>query len=533
MNTLPLDPYGNSKLIIPRSNSTSDLFNVGNFIPSCTVTTPTSNSNIPNRINNNNNNMRRNKSINYSNMTNNNSRSGDQPIRQYQYRKRIDQVNNNIPLDKNNNQYTNGQTLRRSNTTITRNNSFNNTNSSYNNNITRNNSTRNSNNNDNYNTNIAKNNSIRSGINNVMQNNNVNNYHNSNSNIVPSKNSNDLHKFVVHNNMVRRSNTLNPNVPQHQQQKTDRMKSSNTQNYSNIFNVNTNNPRRNNTINVSSSTGQRNYSNINTFRNFEQYYDQSHNTRIKELSPLQIQRNKMKSEFTFPNGERFTPRKDEIINTSIPPPTPAITDTSFQSDQPQPSKYNISTENQTLKRSNSKKFGSFWKKIIGKESKEKELPKIQITPIKLQTQPQPIQTQTPSSPSHLGDAASSLPMLTAISSTDQQDFDSSKLIERLQHQWEIIHQDSSISQVTQDSIIESYLPKSNVSFSNEIFVNETYSSQEYDRADPEEITPVKDRKLVFDNEFGFIDEVKYGLNQYKRNEMMIHKDSIKFIQFCK
>lgn len=532
MNTLPLDPYGNSKLIIPRSNSTSDLFNVGNFIPSCTVNTPTSNSNNPNinnKTNTNTNHLRRNHSINYSSMTNNNininnynGRSADQPTRQYQYKKRFDQVNNNIPLNNTNNnnlQYTNGQTLRRSNTTISRSNSYNNNNNNSNN----------------------------------IRRSNTGNYQNSS--IVPSKNSNDLHKYVVQNNMVRRSNTLNPNIPQQQQQQqqqnqAERVKRSNTQNYSNIFNVNTNNPRRNNTINVSSSTGQRNYPNINTFRNFEQYYNQprstnNNNTRVKELSPLQIQRNKMKSEFTFPNGERFTPRQDEKVNTSIPPPTPAMTHTSFQpfqsstsntSNQSQPSRVNIPTENQTLKRSNSKKFGSFWKKIMGKESKDERLPKIQITPV--QPKPEPLSNQpqskpTPSAPSHLGDSASSLPMLMAISSADQQDFDSSKLIERLQHQWEIIHQDSSISQTTQDSIIESYLPKTNVSFSNEIFVNETYSSQEYDRADPEEVTPVKDRKLVFDNEFGFIDEVKYGLNQYKRNEMMIHKDSIKYVQFCK
>ena len=520
MNTMTMDPYGNSKLIIPRSNSTSDLFNVENFIPSCTMNN--TNNNMSTTSSNSHNNVRRNYSINYNNIINTNN---------------------------NNNLYTNGQTLRRSNTTITR--------DSNNNNITivRNNSTRITNNNNNNNNNNNTDHRMRQQQQQQQQ-----HHHQqiNNNNIVQSKNSNDLHKYVVNNNMVRRSNTLNPNIQQ-QQQQPNYVKRSNTQNYGNnnnnnnnyshIFNVNmnNNNPRRNKTINVSSSTGQRKYSKINTFKNFEQYYNHKHNTRVKDLSPLQIQRNKMKSEFVFPNGEHFTPRKVEKSFSPIPPPTPAITPTSNNyttstTTNITTSSYNTNTNSeQSLKRSNSKKFGSFWKKIIGKESKEKELPKIQITQtpsisVSKPIQP-PVQTiQTPPSPPHepihLGDD-STFPMLSEISSTDQQDFDSSRLIDRLQNQWEIIHQDIPISQIVQDSIIDSYMPKSKVSFGNEIFVNETYSAEEYDRADPEEIIPVKDRKLVFDNEFGFIDEVKYEVNQYKRNEMMIHMDSIKFVQFCK
>ena len=374
--------------------------------------------------------------------------------------------------------------------------------------------------------------------------------------------SQDLHKLVIKNNMsVRRSNTLNnPNYM---------VKRSNTyhQNHVNIPISRQYSPIRNHTINLSS---QKRYSKINTYENFERLQingrtlnnstfnkNNPYNTRIKELSPLQIQRNKMKSSFIFPNGEKFTPKEIHSTVKSIPTQstnstattTTTITTNNNNNNNSIPLQKSNTQSSET--KSTSKKFGTFWKKLVGKDTnKVKEIPSIKITePASSVCIRQCTTSEKPDILPLTGEVINSnnnnkdmdninsphFLSLTTVSSADkdQDDFDSSTLVQRLEKSWDIVNVNSSIS-ILNDSIIASYISKENrnVSFATEIFVNDTYSSEEYHRADPD--TPTKkDRKLVFDNEFGFIDEVKYELNQYKRKEMLIHIDSIQFVQFSR
>ncbi|KAK5963415.1 uncharacterized protein PWA37_004541 [Arxiozyma heterogenica] len=399
-------------------------------------------------------------------------------------------------------------------------------------------------------------------------NNNNNNYNNNTGGTISNarngnvKRSQDLHKLAIKNNMsIRRSNTLN--TPANMVKRSNSYK----QNYVNTPISRQYPPVRNHTINLSS---QKRYSKINTYENFERlqindytlkntlYNNHHHTNRIKELSPLQIQRNRMKSSFVFPNGEKFTPREIHSPVKFNPAQSSNITTnaTTVSSSSNNTSDTTIHLQKSNAQssetKSTSKKFGSFWKKLVGKDiNKVKDIPSIKITEPpssvicgkqtvtsekldNLHLTSQIVNTNNSNKNTDSIDDPH-LHSLTTISSTDkdQDDFDSSKLIERLEKSWDIVNVDSPIS-ILNDSIIGSYISKENrsVSFATEIFVNDTYSSEEYHRADPDTLTD-KDRKMVFDNEFGFIDEVKYELNQYKRKEMLIHIDSIKFIQFSR
>ena len=369
-----------------------------------------------------------------------------------------------------------------------------------------------------------------------------NNYHSRSRSCSNALINQDLQSRLTNkNNMVKRSNTYNQN-------------SLNTPNildeYSPI--------RRNHTRNLSS---QKKYSKINTYENFERLlvngcintttnnYNNKHvyhnNNRINQLSPLQIQRNRMRSPFTFPNGEKFTPKTTHSPIEYISTNSSNITTTSNTTTTTTPTQKSYTQSSDA--KSTSKKFGSFWKKLVGKDTnKTKDIPSIKITKSSLPTSTSQSVTPEKSDNLHLtgkiinNDASNNNndlhPLsLRMVSSTDnnQDDFDSSKLIERLEESWDVVNVNSSIS-ILNDPIIDSYISKEkrSVSFAKEIFVNDTYSPEEYHRADPENITK-KDRKMVFDEEFGFIDEVKYELNQYKRKEMLIHVDSIQFIQFSR
>ena len=332
----------------------------------------------------------------------------------------------------------------------------------------------------------------------------------------------NIQSLTTNNNFtVRRSNTLN---------NSNRMNKKTSTYIQSYFNTPTSKqypPVRNHTINVSS---MRKYSKINTYENFQSLQminrTTNFNNRINQLTPLQIQRNKMKSSFVFPNGEKFTPKNIHLPIESISKQSSNTTTTTTTSPKENPIQRPDTQSNSKKK----KKSGSFWKKLVGKDSNKTKITsstKITEPSLLIPTRHNNITTEQPYKSQPLS--------LKIVPSTNnrQDNFDSSKLIERLKKYWDVVNVDSSIS-ILNDPIIHSYMSTENVkvSFANEIFVNDTYSPEEYHRADPENITK-QERKMVFDNEFGFIDEVKYELNQYKRKEMLIHHDSIQFVQFSR
>lgn len=105
-----------------------------------------------------------------------------------------------------------------------------------------------------------------------------------------------------------------------------------------------------------------------------------------------------------------------------------------------------------------------------------------------------------------------------------QDYSDSKLIKRLQENWNAIHFDS-MPPVTTNGLIH----KKSLRFAQDIYVKDTWSPQDYHRSDKNFI---KDRRRMMQLEnSGFINAIKRELNEYKRHEMTVHGESTKFTHF--
>lgn len=231
---------------------------------------------------------------------------------------------------------------------------------------------------------------------------------------------------------------------------------------------------------------------IATTTNFKPLLNESLNK-----TPYQKQKEKMKSSFTFPNGEVFTPRnkfknkpKENVYSTP--------TNNNIN--------YSSAITNSTTKNPQ-KKFGfSSLKNLLRKrkssiDENEYIKPAVIIPTITFDTSP-------------------------------EIEREKETILNRLEKQWDNVHFNTSVSletihsaslsslSVTFDSIKS---PK--VKFSSDIFVTETYSEIEYQRGD-DEFENSQDGISNFNNT-----EIKLEINRYKRYEMFVDPDSRKYTNF--
>lgn len=312
--------------------------------------------------------------------------------------------------------------------------------------------------------------------------------------------------------------------------------------------------RRNHTVHTNKPS--RYYSKINTWSNFEaikQTHSSSNHDDLfgvkinnpvlanqrnaKSLSLLQRQRNMMKNEFVFPNGEIFKPRnlpekKKEVITPSTPTPVPA------------PVANTTPTPVKKEKKKKKKGFGSFLKRLVSNDSDSDDERQLPPPPPPPPAKPLPVTPTIQITPTMPGkeDGKNSNESLKPVLSREEDldEFDSSKLIERLETQWGKVYFPSVM---VNDQQPRNTNHTGKVQFDDVIFVNDTYSQDDYDRTDyyledeeddeEDEENPNNDKKLVYDEEFGFIDHIKHELNQFKRNEMLVHIESTKYIQFSR
>lgn len=165
----------------------------------------------------------------------------------------------------------------------------------------------------------------------------------------------NIQNLTTNNNFtVRRSNTLN---------NSNRMNKKTSTYIQSYFNTSTSKqypPVRNHTINVSS---MRKYSKINTYENFQSLQminrTTNFNNRINQLTPLQIQRNKMKSSFVFPNGEKFTPKNIHLPIESISKQSSNTTTTTTTSPKENPIQ-RPDTQSNSKKKKKVDPFGKNW-----------------------------------------------------------------------------------------------------------------------------------------------------------------------------
>lgn len=104
---------------------------------------------------------------------------------------------------------------------------------------------------------------------------------------------------------------------------------------------------------------------------------------------------------------------------------------------------------------------------------------------------------------------------------------SSELIKRLFRDWKTVHVD-----IRTPSPVES-IPQQpdgkELRFADEVYVNDTWSPSVYERSDKRFI---KNRRRMMQLEnLGFIHAIKIELNEFKRNDMVVHQESVRFTHF--
>lgn len=99
-----------------------------------------------------------------------------------------------------------------------------------------------------------------------------------------------------------------------------------------------------------------------------------------------------------------------------------------------------------------------------------------------------------------------------------------RLIKRLQENWNDIRFDSAPPSTTNEGFHDKSLR-----FAQDVYVKDTWAPVEYHRSDK---LFIKDRRRMMRLEnSGFINSIKRELNEYKRNEMAVHIDSANFTHF--
>ncbi|QLQ82064.1 hypothetical protein HG537_0G03190 [Torulaspora globosa] len=96
------------------------------------------------------------------------------------------------------------------------------------------------------------------------------------------------------------------------------------------------------------------------------------------------------------------------------------------------------------------------------------------------------------------------------------------LIKRLYQDWKVVHLDEALHK---DDTKAAFAEK-RLRFADEIYVNDTWSQYDYQRSDKRFI---KNRRRMMQLEKGaFIQAIKLELNEFKRNEMVVHQESVRF-----
>lgn len=101
---------------------------------------------------------------------------------------------------------------------------------------------------------------------------------------------------------------------------------------------------------------------------------------------------------------------------------------------------------------------------------------------------------------------------------------STRMIKRLQENWDNIHFDSAPPVMANGGSREKSLR-----FAHDVYVKHTWSPIEYFRSDKRFIRERR-RMMQLENS-GFVNSIKRELNEYKRDEMAVHIDSAKFTHF--
>lgn len=99
------------------------------------------------------------------------------------------------------------------------------------------------------------------------------------------------------------------------------------------------------------------------------------------------------------------------------------------------------------------------------------------------------------------------------------------LIKRLYRDWKVVQIDKSFHEVD----VKAAPGKKGLRFADEIYVNDTWSKFDYQRSDKRFIKNRR-RMMQLENE-GFIRDIKVELNEYKRSEMHVHQESVRFTHF--
>lgn len=278
--------------------------------------------------------------------------------------------------------------------------------------------------------------------------------------------------------------------------------------------------------------------------------------RGKDLTPYQRQRLKMKNQFEFSNGEVFTPRSMMKATSTIE--ALSATPSPIASPCPSPvssvgSQVSISTrsttssigagtsanmaktpvvENVPLKK---KRLGHFFKRLIASKKDVDIVTEVTtVLPI--------VETVDPTD-SNDSQVETLIPQFNALQTTDPP-----TLLDRLSKEWGTVHLNSldnnrnglvhSISILSGEADSETI--EKRVKFANSIYVGETFSPEEYVRTDVSLDTATKTYNgseslygdnVIYSQEYGFVNEIKFELNEFKRQEMSVHMDSMKFTHF--
>lgn len=229
---------------------------------------------------------------------------------------------------------------------------------------------------------------------------------------------------------------------------------------------------------------------------------------------LQRQREQMRAQFTFPNGEVFTPRPPVAVALAPPvPPAPVAV----------PSPATVPTAPaQSAKRSPRKKLGRLFRGMLGRD-KDKDKDR-DIVPVSVPVLALPVE----------------------IRRADKGE----DIVQRLEREWDTVHLNTGADMSLADATVRSaslgslsvssavsspgrdeargQCPRT-VRFAPGIFVGETFAQAEYLRAEPEEI--VQGPGSGSGEGAALNSSAKMEVNAYKQYEMFVHPESRRYTHF--
>ena len=262
------------------------------------------------------------------------------------------------------------------------------------------------------------------------------------------------------------------------------------------------------------------------------------------LTALQRQRKQMRAQFTFPNGEVFTPRVSTPLPGALGPAPVPVAPVAPVAPAPLPLA-------QSEEQSPRKRLGRLFRGMLGRDKKEEKvqtpiptlaLPVV-VRPAKDETQTilqrlerdwDTVHVNEPHSASLHGLHSTSLgglhstslnglhsPSLNGLHSTSLNGLHSTSLSSL-----------SVSSEVSSPGREEGVVPSpkaSAVHFAADIFVGETFAQGEYARADPEEWGDAPEGSSSSSS--SFTSSAKMEVNAYKQYEMFVHPESRRYTHF--